>query len=152
MKKLIVFIAALLPLSAVAEKKAPHCPIIVDLSTGEYVSSKGKFKCFANAKAAEKKGYTKAVGAVPTPAPISFSGNTNTNTAAFTISSTPKNVTYSHAGTGNFIVRLINADTNEYEELLVNTLGAVNSSTLIYVKGRFYLDITANGAWAVNIN
>ncbi len=59
MKKLIMLIIALLPFTAQAEKKTPYCPIIVDLSTGEYVASKGKYKCFANSKAAEKKGYIK---------------------------------------------------------------------------------------------
>jgi len=147
MKKLIVLIIALLPFTAQAEKKTPYCPIIVYLSTGEYVASKGKFKCFANSKAAEKKGYIEQGSSAPIPSNviIKLTGRESKNSNTFTTTGQVKvtiskpskcffDLDFDHASTGNIAANVISIGSESTQ---------TTASTFVYEAGTFYLDVVS---------
>lgn len=157
MKTLIVIIALLFTSTAIAEKKTPYCPIIVDLSTGEYVASKGKFKCFANAKAAEKKGYVRSDAGVPTATPNNnfvFTGTQSKNSSLFAITNTQTQVLITKSKGCYFDLDL--RDVNGDLETNILSFPAFNNdtsgSTFIYNTGTYFLDVFSScSSWSVTV-
>jgi hypothetical protein len=91
---------------------------------------------------------------VPSPvaAPASFSGKWGLNTQLVRLSG-DYTVTFSHAGSGNFIVQLAPVDGSLFGgESIANEIGRVKDSTEVYgVEGDYYFDVVANGAWTISI-
>ncbi len=79
----------------------------------------------------------------------SFSGDTNKTTSTFTIDE-PVDFQWQHSGDGNFIVHLYKSDGSS-SDLIVNYIGAGSNSTRYYDSGTYYLDVTANGDWTINV-
>jgi hypothetical protein len=91
---------------------------------------------------------------VPSPlsAPASFTGKWGLNTRLVRLSG-DYTVTFSHAGSGNFIVHLLPASGSIFDgESIANEIGRVKDSTEVYgVEGDYYFDVMANGAWTISI-
>lgn len=77
-----------------------------------------------------------------------FVGLTGKKTKPFKLDSQMSYVNYSFKGSGNFIVQVVELASGK-SELLVNAIGKIEGNTWFYKKGVFYLDITANGVFAV---
>ncbi|MBP1468225.1 hypothetical protein EYB53_021115 [Candidatus Chloroploca sp. M-50] len=89
--------------------------------------------------------------AAPTQ-PISFSGSGQQVTAEFALPAHFTQITFSHDGQRNFIVWAYPSSGSE--ELLANTIGAYNGTTLLTGApgDRVYLGVQADGAWTVQIS
>ena len=62
-------------------------------------------------------------------------------------------MSFSHAGSGNFIVHLTPPGGSILDaESVANEIGKVKSSTEVYgLDGDYYFDVTADGAWTISI-
>ena len=62
-------------------------------------------------------------------------------------------VSFSHAGSGNFIVELVPSDGSILGgESVVNEIGKVTDTTELYgIEGDYYFDVVASGAWTISI-
>ena len=146
---LALFSGLLAPQISFAQAKQ-KCPrYIADLETGEVVKRKGKFKCFRTKKKAENKGFVYKSNDDKTA--ITFAGATNTSTENFYIAKAPTKFQYRYSGDDNFIARLYSADDGSYVDLLANHIGATSGSVSIRESGTFYLDITGDGFWEIEI-
>jgi hypothetical protein len=84
--------------------------------------------------------------------PHKFTGRWNLATSAFSASG-DVTIAFSHKGSGNFIVELIDASDGSYIDTLVNEIGITSGQTYEYgVDGTYALDVTADGAWSVSIS
>jgi len=93
-------------------------------------------------------------GASKAPDPIKFSGAGQTATDKFDLTAGLATIKLTHDGTGNFAVRLLDADGNATRDgYFVNVIGAFNGSKALQVPsdGKYILDIQANGNWTVTI-
>jgi hypothetical protein len=86
------------------------------------------------------------------PAPASFSGKWGLNTRLVHLQG-DYSVTYSHGGSGNFIVQLVPPGGTVFDgESVANEIGKVKDSTEVYsLDGDYYFDVVANGAWTIAI-
>jgi hypothetical protein len=87
-----------------------------------------------------------------TNAPATFKGKWGLRTSPVTLSG-DYTVTFSHRGSGNFIVYLVPVDGGLFDgESISNEIGKVDDSTEVYgLDGDYYLDVTADGAWEISI-
>lgn len=85
-------------------------------------------------------------------APASFSGRWGLRTRLVELAG-DYTVTFSHSGSGNFIVQLIPPGGSVFDgESVANEIGKVKDSTEVYgLDGDYYFDVTANGAWTMSI-
>ena len=90
----------------------------------------------------------------PTPTPVtqSFSGQGDQAISSIQLDGGLTIVTLTHTGSSNFIVWLRDS-TGEDVDLLANEIGSYDGSMAlgIEVAGNYALDITADGAWTVEI-
>jgi len=124
------------------------CPkIIGDLNTGEFRRAKGNYRCFSRVSSATNLGLVegKAVGDT-----VTFSGSTDESTADFRVGK-PARVTFAHTGDSNFIVHVHRSADGDLRYYLVNEIGPVNGSVSIPDSGVYYLDVDADGPWAILI-
>lgn len=154
-KKLVLMVLlSLICFPVYSAPKKVSCPkIIADRASKTYASS-SRYKCYNSALEAKKAGFS-AQGSLLSCSSLnssvySLSGISNKNTEPFIISKTPARLTYTHNGESNFIIRLKNTDAS-LKDGLVNLIGIANGETYIYTKGTFYLDITADGNWNIEI-
>ena len=97
--------------------------------------------------------------ATPEPAsaevtePITFSGIGKLVTDPFELTEPIVVAKYTHDGTANFIVTLINQETGQTANLLANEIGAADATTAFMLQddGMFILEINADGAWTVDL-
>jgi hypothetical protein len=81
--------------------------------------------------------------------PVTYKGTWGLATQPFAASG-DVTVTYSHKGTGNFIVSVIDASTGDNVDLIANEIGRVASDTNLFgLDGIYALDVTADGAWSI---
>ena len=81
-----------------------------------------------------------------------FSGSGPTVTESFEAGDTLTHFIFEHDGSSNFIVWLIDAETGELEELIVNEIGQISGATAYPVPDKDYiLDIDADGDWSVTV-
>jgi len=86
----------------------------------------------------------------PTPAPIDISGTGQQATQKFSLESGLSIFNLSHNGSRNFAIWLMDFNGNNVD-LLVNTVGQFNGSKAVGIAGSYLLNVTADGAWTVNI-
>jgi hypothetical protein len=81
-----------------------------------------------------------------------FSGATRKSTTPFTIdaSATSWKIRWRMNGAGNNAIGL-KWPPDEYEALVVNTIGPTNDESTYCKAGTFFLDVTADGPWSVLI-
>lgn len=59
---------------------------------------------------------------------------------------------FEHDGESNFIVELINAETGDREEILINEIGTTDGAVAVpTMPGDYYLDVTADGSWSIEV-
>ncbi len=150
----LLFIVALLFVSSAASAAtlAIKCPAVVGLTaTKQFDITKGKYTCFGSVSNAKKAGYSDANAKRKWRAVTTFSGAVDQTTDSFTISGSPWRVSWVYPGSSNFAVVVYDAVNNEYQKLLVNTIGATTAKTNYYGAGRYYLDISAGSDWTVTV-
>lgn len=88
----------------------------------------------------------------PASAPATFDGKWGLRTDLLSLAG-DYTVAFSHAGSGNFIVRLVPSDGSILgSESIANEIGKVKDSTEVYgLDGDYYFDVTADGAWTISI-
>ncbi|MFL5676287.1 MAG: hypothetical protein ACJ77X_01475 [Chloroflexota bacterium] len=86
------------------------------------------------------------------PAPASFTGKWGLNTTLVHLQG-DYTVTFTHAGSGNFIVYLVPPAGSLFDgEQVTNEIGKVKDSTEVYgLDGDYYFQVTADGAWTIEI-
>lgn len=83
--------------------------------------------------------------------PAAFSGKWGLTTVPFAANG-DVTIAYSHKGSGNFIVDLVDADTGQSGDLLVNEIGKVASDTSEFgLNGNYALNVIADGAWSISV-
>jgi hypothetical protein len=140
--------------AAVAVSFAVKCPGIIALrATKIYSPTNSKYVCFKSAADAKKSGYKSETSLKKTWRTVTnFSGAVDKTTDPFTINASPWRMRWTHPGTDdNFAVVVYDANTNAYKKLVVNTIGATLDSSNYYGAGRFYLDISGDSDWTVEI-
>jgi len=82
-----------------------------------------------------------------------FSGLGDTVEGAFYLSAGARTFSYSHSGSSNFAVILLDKN-GQWVDLIANEIGTTSGSTLssISTSGIHYLDIDADGTWNISIN
>ncbi len=87
------------------------------------------------------------------PLKLTFSGNGNQVTESFILPSTTAVFTMGGGSAGtNFIVTLYKANTGEYEDLLANEIGEVNTSVPSGVgENRYVLEVQSSSMWHITI-
>lgn len=81
----------------------------------------------------------------------SFSGSGQTVTDAFQAQRFTT-FTYEHSGESNFIVELINDDSGESTDILVNKIGQTSGTTGIGLgDGNYVMDVDADGDWSIEV-
>lgn len=84
--------------------------------------------------------------------PITLSGTGQQATQNFKWPGGLMRVTMSHQGKSNFIIKLMDSNTGQTEELVVNEIGSFSGSRAFNVpSGTYMLDVTADGSWSVQI-
>lgn len=84
--------------------------------------------------------------------PASYSGRWGVMTAPFAASG-DVTIQYSHKGSGNFIVDVIDASTGEQGDSVANEIGQVASETSVYgLDGDYAFDVIADGLWTVTVS
>jgi hypothetical protein len=85
------------------------------------------------------------------PLPVTLQGTTNAVTAPFLVAG-DVTVRWTHAGTGNFIVGLIDATDASLADSVSNVIGEASDETVLYGhSGIFAFDVTADGAWSLEV-
>jgi hypothetical protein len=83
--------------------------------------------------------------------PVGFSGKWGLTTTPFSAGGDVA-VNYSHKGSGNFIVQLIDVESGSTEDLLVNEIGHVSDTTYAYgLFGDYAFDVVASGSWTLSV-
>jgi hypothetical protein len=84
--------------------------------------------------------------------PVTLDGTTNEVTAPF-LGTGNVTVKWSHAGTGNFIVYLIDANDGSPVDGVANVIGIASDDTVLYGhhSGLLAFDVTADGAWSLAV-
>lgn len=84
--------------------------------------------------------------------PVTLNGTTNEVTAPF-LGTGDVTVKWSHAGTGNFIVYLIDANDGSPVDGVANVIGIGSDETVLYGHhfGVLAFDVTADGAWSLTV-
>jgi len=100
--------------------------------------------------------YTIKVTSDATPAvkdlPASYGGSRGVVTAPFA-GSGDVTIQYTHQGSGNFIVDLVDASTGEQGDNVANEVGHVASETSVYgLDGRYAFDVVADGSWTLTLS
>lgn len=82
-----------------------------------------------------------------------FSGSGQTVTDSFSHGGPAMVVVFEHDGSSNFIVELVNAETGETEEILVNKIGETSGAIAIPAgsSDEYRLNIDADGAWSIEV-
>lgn len=82
-----------------------------------------------------------------------FSGTGQTVTDTFSHGGPAMVVVFDHDGSSNFIVELVNAETGETEDVLVNKIGETSGAIAIPAgsSDQYRLNIDADGAWSVEV-
>jgi hypothetical protein len=86
--------------------------------------------------------------------PTKLSGTGTFITAAFPLpAKTPRVVSGTYQGSSNFIVKLINANTGEYEDGLFNEIGNYTGEAQVsaYEEGYYLFEIDAKGSWTIEV-
>ncbi len=85
------------------------------------------------------------------PSHQSWSGHGDDVTSWVTLKQGLARFSFTHNGSSNFIIHLLDSDGNVVE-FLANEIGAVNANTAISVEsnGVYLLQITADGNWTIN--
>jgi large repetitive protein len=84
--------------------------------------------------------------------PAAFSGKWGLTTTPFSASGDVL-IKFSHKGSGNFIVDLIDASTGDDLDLVVNEIGHTSGATNEYgLGGTYAFDVTADGAWTITVS
>lgn len=153
MKYLIIILSIFVLNSEAFAAKKVKCPAyIVDNSTGIGIRGASQYRCFVKKKDVISAGF--AVGQ-PT-APVSernFSNTTGQNTTSFTISKTPATITYTNGSCENFFdIDLRYVSDGSLVQGLVSEIGPISSSTQIYKKGTFYLEVNTSCSWQVTVS
>lgn len=98
-------------------------------------------------EAGQLSAVSQNTGWLETPTSRSGSGQTVTDpfeAARFTT------FVYEHSGESNFIVELINDDSGEREDILINEIGAVSGAVGAGLEeGSYVLDVDADGDWSI---
>lgn len=90
----------------------------------------------------------------PAVGPLTVESSGQTATDEFDLIEAPLLMTYEHTGSRNFQVQLVAADGTEMDgRYLVNKIGAVEGGTATPISnpGRYLLDVTADGSWAIRM-
>lgn len=151
---LVVFITLVVASTAFAASLVIKCPPVIAIkSLKTFASSKNKYVCFKSTADAKKSGYKSESSIKKTwKAVTTFSGSVNKVTDPFTIAATQWRMKWTHPGTDDhFSITVYDAIKNEYEKLIVNTIGATTDSSNYYDTGSFYLDISSGSEWTVTI-
>lgn len=85
--------------------------------------------------------------------PETFSGSATSTSDTLDLAAGPLTVSFSHEGSGNFIVELLIAEGESYnDKLLVNQIGQVSGEQVTMVLDAPYvLNVEANGPWEVTL-
>jgi len=84
--------------------------------------------------------------------PVSFSGKWGLTTVPFRASGDVV-LKYTHRGSGNFIVGVIDASSGAQVDTVANEIGRVSAETNLYgLDGVYALDVIADGPWTVSIS
>lgn len=142
MKKLLFLL--LIPTIATA---APR--VVVDLETGAYKKLRGNYRLFKNAKKAQRKGFIEYK--VPTVQPAyAFTGTNDKNTSPIVITK-PVRINYTYTGDRLFSIMVRNISDGSAVELFANTIGSTKGTDILYDTGTFYLDVTGEGNWEIEV-
>ena len=147
MKNITFFLVVLIVCGgkAYAIGKQVKCPAaIADTNSGDYITP-GNLECFSTVNAARFQGYVKSASEGSRRL---FQGTGYKNTDSIRSNGKLK-LGLHFTGSGNFIVWLRDAKTGKLIELLANSIGSFHDNTIIYKKGSFYLDVSANGSWLI---
>ena len=84
--------------------------------------------------------------------PVTYKSGSNIVTTPFSADG-EVSIKYRHKGTSNFIVHIVDAETGDAVDGVVNEIGKVSSETSEYgLSGVYALDVVADGAWTVSIS
>lgn len=79
--------------------------------------------------------------------PVEFGAKIGLTTVPFAFEG-DVTVTYTHSGSGNFIVQTLDAATGDTTDFTVNEIGKVSGETQLYgLSGEYAFNVTADGAW-----
>lgn len=84
--------------------------------------------------------------------PVTLQGTTNEVTTPFSVAGN-MTVNWTHMGSGNFIVELIDASDGSPAESVANSIGKGSDTTALYGHtGIFSFDVTADGVWSLEVS
>lgn len=130
-------------------------PVAVAQASGAPQSTTAKATAALNPTSAPVATPNPTVPAQPSkaptlvPSPVMLSGTGQTATQPFTLPSAVSVAHFTHAGSRNFVVQVYQGDK---KDLLINTIGRYDGVRPLAGTGQFYLNIEADGAWAVRID
>lgn len=84
------------------------------------------------------------------PYSTTFEGSGQSVTEEFSAAGQAGVFIFEHDGESNFIVELINAETGDTEEILINEIGTTDGAVAVpMMPDDHYLDVTADGSWSI---
>jgi len=110
------------------------------------------YKEIVEATAPAKAASAKADVATSASSSIArWEGSSIKNTETFTVNTAEWIIKWQTTGEGNFIINVMNADTDEMKDMVANIIGSGNDSSVIRGKGRYYLRIIASQPYKIEV-